>query len=136
LEVHGESAVPLRGHETVLVVDDDDSLRRMLKATLTRYGYQVKEACSGEEAVDVWRNLAGQVDLLLTDMVMPEGMSGLELARRLREGNARLKVIITSGYVMDLDLDLAGENIRCLLKPYAPADLARAVRECLDTPEG
>jgi CheY-like chemotaxis protein len=136
MEVPGETAAPPRGHETVLVVDDDASLRRMLKATLTRNGYQVKEACSGEEAVEIWKHVAGRVDLLLTDMDMPEGMSGLDLAHRLREANARLKVIISSGYVMDLNLNLEQENIRCLFKPYAPADLARAVRECLDAPEG
>ncbi|MEI7728953.1 MAG: PAS domain S-box protein [Verrucomicrobiota bacterium] len=122
------------GHETVLVVEDEPGVRTMVRSVLTQYGYQVLEAGNGQEALQVWSQHAAAINLLLTDMVMPEGLSGLELAHRLLAEKRGLKVICSSGYSMDLQLADPHPGIVCLPKPYQPAALVRLVRECLDQP--
>ena len=100
---------------------------------LKDYDYQVLEASTGVEALKVWDEHNGKIDLLLTDMVMPEGMTGRELAEELKMRKPSLKVIYTSGYsseVMGQDLGL--RDIKFLQKPYPPPQLAQTVRECLD----
>ena len=100
---------------------------------LNDYKYQVLEAGTGTEAVQVWEEHQGNIDLLLTDMVMPEGMSGRQLAADLKKRKPGLKIIYTSGYSAD---DMGGElalpDSRFLQKPYPPPLLAKTVRECLD----
>jgi len=123
-----------RGGETILVVEDDDSLRRMAGKALRHFGYNVLEARTGVDALKVWENHGQKVNLVLTDMVMPEGMTGLELARRLRQLRPDLKVVIVSGYSEDL-LRQGGQTpagIKTLAKPFDPRTLAQTVRECLD----
>jgi PAS domain S-box-containing protein len=122
------------GGETVLVVEDEASVRRLAAATLRRFGYTVLEAGNGVEALRVWEERGGAVDLLVSDMVMPEGLTGIDLADRLREISPRLQVVITSGYSAELT-DLQGrlpEGVSFLGKPYTTAVLGRAVREALD----
>ena len=89
------------GHETILVAEDDPALRRLALQVLRRCGYRVFEARTGQEALSLWELHAGEIDLLLTDMVMPEGINGRELAERLRRDKDHLPVIYTSGYSMD-----------------------------------
>ncbi|MBI5385308.1 MAG: PAS domain S-box protein [Verrucomicrobia bacterium] len=123
-----------RGTETIFVVEDDDLVRRTVAASLGRLGYVVLEARHGLEALQRWEECAGRVDLLLTDMVMPKGMTGLELADHLRAQKPELKVIISSGYSADL-VHLGPEalqSFRFLAKPYSPKTMARCVRDCLD----
>jgi two-component system cell cycle sensor histidine kinase/response regulator CckA len=125
---------PSRGHETILVVEDEELVRQLILSCLHRCGYRVLEAASGPEAVNLAARHAEEIDLLLTDMVMPGGMNGRELAEQLRSKNPTLKVIFSSGYSREM-LDpgqkaLASEFF--LTKPYTPATLTRAVRECLD----
>lgn len=108
-------------------------LRELARIVLKEYDYQVLEAGTGKEALTVWDQNQGKVDLLLTDMVMPEGMNGRELADQLKLRKPDLKIIYTSGYspeVMGTDLD--NRHVRFLQKPYPPPQLAQAVRECLD----
>ena len=122
------------GSETILVVEDEPALRSLVRTVLARYGYVTLEAADGIEAMQVWRQNAGQVRLLLTDLVMPGGISGRELAEKLQAEQPSLKVIYTSGY----SLDMAGEELvmrpgfSFLAKPYAPPALAMAVRSSLD----
>lgn len=127
-------AVSRGGHETILVVEDEPSLRALARNALERYGYCVHEAPSGKAALEVWQQLHGAVDLLLTDMVMPEGVSGRELAERLQADKPLLKIIYMSGYPGDVagpDLFLqAGVNF--LQKPFSPLKLAETVRAVLD----
>ena len=124
------------GRETVLVAEDEDVLRQMVVQVLKIQGYTVLEATSGRHALEVWEQANRPIDLLLTDMVMPGGIMGPDLAERLSNHCPGLKVIYTSGYSplttgQDVLL-LEGQNF--LPKPYSIGKLAQFVRECLDTP--
>jgi len=123
-----------RGHETVLLVEDEPSVRALAQVCLHHLGYRVLEAGSGPEALRIWQEHQKQIDLLLTDLVMPEGLSGRELGRQLRRTKPGFKVVYTSGYSRELigaDSELEpGE--RFLPKPYEVTTLARALRQCLD----
>ena len=108
----------------------------MVVQVLKMQGYTVLEASSGANALEVWERADRPVDLLLTDMVMPGGIMGSELAERLLNRSPKLKVIYTSGYSpgmagKDASL-LEGRNF--LPKPYSIGKLAQFVRKCLDTP--
>jgi CheY-like chemotaxis protein len=122
------------GSETVLVVEDEAVLREMARDFLKDAGYQILEAKSGREALQVWNEHRSQIDLLLTDMKMPEGVSGMELAEKMVAENPLLRVIFTSGYSDDMVSPeaLARNHARFLPKPYAYAELTRMVRECLN----
>jgi CheY-like chemotaxis protein len=121
------------GNETILVVEDEPVLRELARMILKDYKYDVLEASTGHEALRVWEKHKGRIDLLLTDMVMPEGMTGRELADELRRQKPELKVIYTSGYSADvMGHENATREIKFLQKPYPPLELAQAVRECLD----
>ena len=125
-----------RGRETILLVEDEPVLRDLANLILKECGYHILEATTGVEAIDVWNRHPGEIDLLLTDMVMPEGMSGMELAQKLQATKADLKIIFASGYSMDdLDTDfLRKGNAVFLQKPYTHVTLSHAVRDCLDLP--
>jgi two-component system cell cycle sensor histidine kinase/response regulator CckA len=125
------------GRETVLVAEDEEALRQMVVQVLKIQGYTVLEATSGREALEVWKQSNRPVDLLLTDMVMPGGVMGSELAERLSSECPRLKVIYTSGYSPGMagrDASLLKER-NFLPKPYSIGKLAQVVRECLDSPD-
>jgi two-component system, cell cycle sensor histidine kinase and response regulator CckA len=122
------------GPETILIVEDESVLREMAHMILEECGYRILEAANGKEAIAVWERQAPGIDLLLTDMVMPEGISGVELAERLLARKPKLKVIFASGYTVD-DVStefLKRNNARFLQKPYTRTILARAVRHALD----
>ena len=123
------------GSETILLAEDDDAVRELTRITLQRKGYQVLEACNGAEALKIWGEQRGSIALLLSDMVMPGELRGDQLARRLREDEPLLKVILTSGYSAEFagkGLEL-GRGDRFLQKPCAPDQLLNAIRDCLDT---
>ncbi|MCU0784146.1 MAG: response regulator [Verrucomicrobia bacterium] len=123
-----------RGRETVLVAEDEEALREIVAEILRVQGYKVLTACSGRHALEVWEGSNHPVDLLVTDMVMPDGVMGGELAERLLARNPRLKVIYTSGYSPGMagkDVSLV-EGRNFLPKPYSIGKLAQFVRETLD----
>ena len=124
------------GSETLLVVEDEMVLREMAREFLKDCGYRVLEARSGREALQVWQLHRAEIHLLLTDMKMPEGISGLELAERMLAEQPGLHVIFTSGYSDDVIRPefLERTHSKFLAKPYAYSDLVRLVRECLDHP--
>lgn len=127
-------AVLSTGHETILVAEDEDALREVVVQVLKTQGYTVIEASSGAHALEMWDQASRPIDLLVTDMVMPGGIMGGELADRLRAQDPKLKVIYTSGYSpgmagKDISL-LEGRNF--LPKPYSIGKLAQFVREVLD----
>lgn len=123
-----------RGKETILLVEDEPKVRRLVSGVLRQLGYQVYEAANGPQAMILWRMHSPEVDLLLTDMVMPEGMNGLELTERLKDLKPGLKAIISSGY--SAEIAQAGvpsrPGVDYLPKPYEAKTLAAAVRSCLD----
>ena len=133
MEIVPDAPIP-GGTETILVVEDEAVLREMARAVLEECGYRIIEASSGRDALAVWKQHMNEIDLLVTDMVMPEGISGKDLAEQLLADQPRLRVIFTSGYTStDVSPELlARTNSLYLPKPYTDAVLARTVRECLD----
>jgi len=128
-------AVVRGGSETILVVEDEYVVRELVSNILKSRGYQILEAESGVKALDVWRAHKGGIDLVLTDLVMPDRLNGRELAERLWKERPDLKVIFTSGYSADVvgkEFVLRRE-MNYLQKPYDPRQLALAVRDCLDS---
>ncbi len=123
------------GTETILVVEDEPVLRELVCEVLKQYDYRVIAAGSGHEALRIWDEFEGEIDLLLTDMVMPEGLTGRELAQQLKRRKPGLKVIYSSGYSPEsVGRDLVQSETVFLPKPYLPPQLARLVRQCLDDP--
>jgi PAS domain S-box-containing protein len=122
------------GTETILVVEDEEPLRELVCSVLSSYGYTILQAESGVKALEVWQHYKPNVDLLLTDLVMPNQLNGRELAEKLQGDAAELKVIFTSGYTADaVGKDFGSQpGLHYLQKPYDPRNLARVVRECLD----
>ncbi|HYC78957.1 MAG TPA: response regulator [Planctomycetota bacterium] len=122
------------GTESILVVEDEPALRQLVKRILEGSGYRVELAESGVAALDAWDRAEGRFDLLMTDMVMPGGVGGRELAEQLVARRPELKVIYCSGY----SVEVAGEHLAVredfnyLQKPYQPRKLLKVVRECLD----
>ena len=126
--------------ETIMVVEDEPDLRDLVVQVLQGRGYHVLEAGSGKQALEQWSQRDRNIDLLLTDMVMPDGMTGCELADRLKNDAPQLRVIYTSGHsagVPGTQLAHVDEK-QFLAKPYRPSKLLEVVRACLDgpTPEG
>jgi two-component system, NtrC family, sensor kinase len=122
------------GKETILLVEDEEPVRRLARNVLQRYGYRVYAAGSGAEALTIWNERAAEIDLLLTDMVLPGGISGRELARRLHSQKGDLKITYTTGYSKDTvtpDCQLL-EGVNFLPKPYSLKLLTNTVRQCLD----
>ncbi|MEJ2145249.1 MAG: PAS domain S-box protein [Acidobacteriota bacterium] len=122
------------GTETVLVVEDESSVRGLVGGLLRDKGYRILEAENGVRALEIWATRGDTVDLLLSDMVMPGGISGLDLARQFKQERPELKVLLTSGYSDEsLGLDFSAmDGIDFMSKPYHPDELARRVRSCLD----
>jgi len=123
------------GNETILLVEDEPGVRELGRSILEQYHYRVLAAASGAEALRLWDEHEGQIDLLFTDMIMPGGMTGGEVATELRKRKPGLKMIYTSGYSAELiGTDFKKSGIPFLAKPYLPSQLAQVVRECLDGP--
>jgi two-component system cell cycle sensor histidine kinase/response regulator CckA len=122
------------GQETVFVVEDEMPVRELVCAILRNHGYNVLQAESGTKAVEWWPQIRDSVDLLLTDLVMPDRINGRELAEILRNNKPSLKVIFTSGYSADVvGKDFFSQpGLFYLQKPYEPQKLALMVRGCLD----
>jgi PAS domain S-box-containing protein len=117
----------------ILLVEDDPHVRALTRTVLEREGYQVCEASHGPEALRVWSARGGQLDLLLTDMVMPAGMNGIELARELRKLRPDLPVLFMSGYSAEVaGHELAdSERGHLIQKPSPPRAILEAVRRAL-----
>jgi len=128
----GEAPLP-RGSESILVVEDDPAVREMVTAQLGRLGYRVLVAGNGSTA----RNLlfgGEKIDLLFTDIMMPGGVSGPQLAAEARLRLPGLKILFTSGYADMPTLATAPVEAALLRKPYTMRDLAGTVRKAFDEP--
>jgi CheY-like chemotaxis protein len=133
IKVEGRPALVSSGEgETILLVEDEDSVRSIARRILTGGGYRVIEARDASEALDHARSVSSDIRLLLSDVVMP-GMSGMELVERLTARNPRLKVIYMSGYNEQVfSSEIARDGIPLIQKPFAQHDLLEKVRDVLD----
>jgi two-component system cell cycle sensor histidine kinase/response regulator CckA len=125
---------PVRGTETILVVEDEEIVRRMTSDSLRLFGYEVIEAENGKEALKHFKkNSTCDIDLLITDVVMPD-ISGRELVRRVLAVNQKLNILYISGYTDEtiLHYGVNDEGIPLLQKPFTPNALALKVRDILD----
>ncbi|MGV3710520.1 MAG: PAS domain S-box protein [Gemmatimonas sp.] len=122
------------GAETVLLVEDDDAVRRLATTALKRFGYNVIAASTANEAMTIIAEQADSINVLLTDVVMP-GMSGPQLVLALREKYPTLKAVFMSGYTDDAVVrhGLLAAEVSFLQKPFTPAGLAAKIREVLDS---
>jgi CheY-like chemotaxis protein len=123
---------PSGGSETVLLVEDEDSVRELVRETLQSKGYTVMEACDGINGMKVAETHHGKIDILITDVVMP-GMSGRELAQRVSASRPTIKVLYLSGYTEDAIIHegVLDPGTAFLQKPFTLQALARKVRDVL-----
>ncbi|HXI20906.1 MAG TPA: response regulator, partial [Gemmatimonadales bacterium] len=121
------------GSEHVLLVEDEEGLRRVAQRALEKLGYQVLTACNGLEAMETYRQHADEVDLIITDVVMPK-LGGIALYRTLRQEGFGVRFLFTSGYAAHEILrgDLPDHELTLLQKPWTLVDLTARVREVLD----
>ena len=122
------------GTETILVVEDERDLREIITRTLNRHGYRVFQAVDAHGALQIWSEYKNEIDLVFTDVIMPGGMNGREMAEQIWREKPKTKVIFSTGYGAEalgknFKLDA---NLNFLQKPYLPAALARIIRRCLD----
>ncbi|MEJ2682935.1 MAG: response regulator, partial [Candidatus Sulfobium sp.] len=124
---------PRRGTETILLAEDDDTVRRLARSLLEKYGYKVIEALDGEDAVEKFMANKDMVSLLLFDVVMPrkDGKEAYESIKKIRPD---VKVIFASGYPRDTLSEKVnlGDDLEIISKPVSPAELMKKVREVLD----
>jgi PAS domain S-box-containing protein len=121
------------GHETLLLVEDDELVRRIAARILTTHGYKVIVAVDGEDAIRRFGELEGKLDALITDVVLPK-VSAKELVAELKRRKPELRVLYTSGYTENTVVHhgVVDADVNFLAKPYLPTDLTRAVRAVLD----
>ncbi len=121
------------GSETVLGVEDDDGIRAVIKRILERAGHRVLEATNGAEALRICDASGDSVDLVLSDIAMPE-MQGPDLARRIRELHPRMAMLLMSGYAESASQQegFLTDGVEFLGKPFSPDALTRKIRHILD----
>ena len=129
-----KSELGLRGCETVLVVEDEESVRALACRILRERGYSVLEAADGMEALRMIEEFAGEIHLVLTDVLMP-GMSGRELISQLKAAKPAIKALFISGYTDEAIVHhgVLDSNVAFLQKPFTVDGLARKVREVIDS---
>jgi CheY-like chemotaxis protein len=122
------------GNETILLLEDDLFVRSSVQNVLSSFGYRILEAATGAEALEVWRQHRHEIRLLLTDLVLPGGLTGRELAAQLLLRDPKLKVIYSSGYSSEIASDHLAleEGVNFLSKPYEARKLAQTIRSRLD----
>jgi two-component system cell cycle sensor histidine kinase/response regulator CckA len=127
------SGVPLRGTETVLLVEDEEALRNITRKALLRFGYTVLEAPNGEAALEVAAQHDGPIHVLVTDVVMP-GMTGRRLAEQLAALRPGIRVLFASGYTDDaiVRLGVLEPGTAFLQKPFTQEELSHKIRQVLD----
>ncbi len=135
--VQAPAASPLKGSETVLVVEDDEMVRRLTCGILQAAGYRVLEAAGGPAALELLKELKNPPQLMITDVVMPE-INGRQLARKVEEIFPDIRVLYLSGYASSAVVaqGILEPGLDFLQKPYTPSELSAKVRELLDRPRG
>lgn len=130
-----DDAVPLRGSETVLLAEDDATVRNLMKTVLEDFGYRVIEAVDGDDAVRLFSENGDRIDLVVLDVVMPK-MNGKDSYLRIRETRPDIKVLFTSGYTADImhKKGILEEGLNFISKPVSPQDFLQKVRDVLGGP--
>ncbi len=126
--------MPRGGTESILLVEDDPQVRSLARRLLEMQGYRVQVAATGAAALALWEQTENAFDLVVTDLVMPGGISGKELVERLHAQHPGLKAIYISGYsgeVAGHDMSLR-EGVNFFQKPFGTTALLECVRACLD----
>jgi two-component system, cell cycle sensor histidine kinase and response regulator CckA len=126
--------VPLKGTETILVVDDQEADRKLITLSLSELGYSTIEASGGKEALEIFQKNP-KIDLILTDILMPE-MDGVELVERIRNIAPKMKILFISGYEQRYAQKLSGQRVDVVSKTYNLQGLAQKVRLVLDQGQG
>ncbi|MGC4000869.1 MAG: response regulator [Anaeromyxobacter sp.] len=131
----GAAAAALGGSETVLLVEDEPAVRRVVRRLLASHGYRVLEATDGEQALLVYDEERSRIDLVLSDVIMPR-MNGSRLLEELRRRDPQLRILFMSGYSADLvdELRLTAPGIQLLSKPLHPRTVLERIRAMLDAP--
>ena len=121
------------GRETLLVVEDDDSVREFTVRTLKTFGYNVLSASDGREALELFKSQASQINMVITDMIMPN-MTGKQFVEAVRQFDKDMKILFVSGYSPDDTADgmTLGRSVAFLEKPYTRDQLSKKIREVLD----
>ncbi|HVU22673.1 MAG TPA: response regulator [Opitutus sp.] len=130
-----KTGVPRGGSETILLVEDEAAVREFAVSVLRGHGYRVLQASSGVEALETWKWHHDRIALLFTDLVLPDGLSGVELLERLRKDKPTLRLILTSGYPDSGNASrpfTPPRGAHFIHKPYRPQLLAQTVRNALD----
>ena len=129
----GEAASPTRGNEKILVVEDEELVRDFVRRALEDVGYEILEACDGQEALEIVEELDSLVDLVLTDVVMPR-MKGPELAERLSAVSPQTPVLFMCGYIDNkaVEEQFKDRPDALLRKPFSRTELCERVRSTLD----
>lgn len=125
---------PPLGNETILVVEDEEEVRKLVARSLKKQGYKVLEASQGKEVFSLCEEQGGPIHLMVTDVVMPE-MTGVELAKHIKQVYPEIKVLYMSGYTSDrvaVDCENVEKGIEFIQKPFTVYKLARKIREVLD----
>ena len=124
----------LRGTESILVVEDEATVRAVVRSILTQSGYRVVESESGDASLALWNGRASEFDLLITDLIMPGNLGGEALAEKLRNDRPALRVLLTTGYVNQTISEerFAALGMQLLRKPYTAEELLQSVRRSLD----
>lgn len=135
VETHALPIEMPQGRETVLLAEDEEQVRQIIRIILEMNGYRVLEATGGREALSIYKQHKGEIDMIITDAVMPE-MSGRELVESLKTLHPTIKVLYMSGYTDDAIVrhGLLDQEIAFLQKPFTPEALMHKVREVLDAP--
>jgi CheY-like chemotaxis protein len=114
----------------VLIVEDEPAVRMIAKTILSRHGFNIYESENAVDALELWNHHRDEIDILFSDMVMPKNMTGIELAKKLTESKPSLRVVITSGYNVDMieDNDDWLSQALFLPKPYSASDLVKIIK--------
>jgi PAS domain S-box-containing protein len=125
-----------KGHETVMVIEDDAQVRSMVRRILASRRYDILEACGGEEAIAMAKAHAGSIDLILSDVIMP-GLNGPETVQQVQQHFAGTRTLFMSGYTDHAVLRdrILSAGVNFIQKPFAPDALANKIREVLDAPQ-